>query len=220
MNTFKSWCVLCGKKLKKGDPVIRLGELQICHPDCYKEKLEKTYEEVGLFEQRSLREARSYLNAFKALANSESVSSSKSFYEAWGNQLFSFDLLSSVILFAEISGSLGFLQKIRLKRMLEKYRKTLMDIGASYLEDYGNIQIARKMKDLYPSFGEPTLEQLKEGEMEALDIIKRQINELCNNVETLYDDLKKISNKTVQRTREQITRKIRGIPKHIKKLDC
>jgi len=183
MNTFKN-CIFCGKKLKKSDSVIRLGELQICHPDCYKEKLEKNYEEVGLFEQRSLREARSYLNAFKALINSESVSSSKSFYEAWGNQLFSFDLLNSVILFAEISGSLGFLQKIRPKRILEKYRKTLMDIGTSYREDYGNMQIARKMKEMYPSSGEPTLEQLKEGEMEALETIKRQVNELCDNVET------------------------------------
>lgn len=220
MHNFLNLCIFCGKKLRKGDSIIKVSKFQLCHANCYRENRENTYDGIGNLEQGFLSKPRSNLNAFKDLVNSESTSDSKSFYGIWSNQLSNIIHFDFIIGIAELSGSLGFLQKIRLKRMLEKYRKTLNEVGTSYLEDYGNIKIKRQMRELYPSSGEPTIEQLKEGEKEALEIIKSQITELCSSIEAFYGDLRKLSDKTVQKEKEKIRHQIREIPKLVKILDC
>ena len=218
MSLLGYYCIICGKKLKKGDSVIKLSDFQVYHPDCYKKDREEAYENIGKLDQQFLGEVRSHLDAFKTLVESESISDSKSFYGIWGKQLFSIDLLGAVIAEAEMFGSLGFLKKIQLKRQLSKQRNTLIEIGTLYREDYGAIQIERHMKELFPSTGEPTLEQLKDEEKKALAILKEQNVELCNALETLYSDIKEVSKETAYKTREEMKRQIQQIPKRVESL--
>jgi len=205
----------CRRKLKKGDSIVKFSEFQLYHPECYKKDREEAYENIGKLDQRFLREVRLNLGAFKTLVDSESISNSKSFYEIWGKQLTNINLLSVVMADAEIFGGLGFIKKIRLKRRLNQQRNSLIEIGDFYREVYGSLQIERRMKELYPSSSEPTIEQLKERETESLEMLKEHINELCDNLEALSTDIKEVSRKTAQKTREEMRRQIKEMPKHV-----
>jgi len=74
------------------------------------------------------------------------------------------------------------------------------------------------MKELYPSSGEPTIEQLKDEESKALEMLKNQIFEVCSNLENLSEDAKKVSRKTALEIRKEMRRQIQEIPKHIETL--
>lgn len=218
MSFFGYQCFHCGKKLKKGDPVIRISKFLLYHPECYREKRREAYEDIIKLDQRSLGETRSHLDAFRDLVDSESIGESKLFYEIWGKQLMNFNNLSIVMSNAEMFGSLGFLEKIRLNRQLNQYRNTLFQIAEFYREVCGALKIKRRMKELYPSTGEPTLEQLKEEERKSLETLKGQIIELCDNLEKLYNDLKGISRKTAQKVWKEVRYQIQEIPKKIETL--
>ena len=218
MSVFGYYCMRCGRKLRKGDSVVKFSEFQLYHPECYKKDREEAYDNLGKLDQRFLKEVGLNLNAFRTLVDSESIGDSRSFYEVWGKQLTTIHLLGAVMADAEIFGSLGFIKKIRLKRRLSQQRNTLIEIGDFYREVYGALQIERRMKELYPSSSEPTTEQLKEEESRVLEMLKKQIMELCDNLESLFKDVKKVSRKTAQKTREEMKRQIQEIPKHIETL--
>ena len=107
-----SWILLfeMRKKLKKGDSVIKLNDFQVYHVDCYKKHMEAVYESVGKLSQQFLGEIRSYLDSFKALVHSESISDSKSFYKIWGKQILSTDLVDAIITEAERLKNISFLK--------------------------------------------------------------------------------------------------------------
>ena len=215
LSIFGYMCMRCGKKLKKGDEVIKISEFQLYHSVCYKRNREEAYENIGKSDQQFLREVSLNMDSFKTLVDSESISDSKSFYRIWGKQLSNIHLLSAVMADAEWFGSMGFIEKIRLKRRLNQQRNTLTEIGNFYREVYGALQIERHMKELYPSSGEPTLEKLKNEEMEALEMLRKQIFDVCNDLETLSRDVKKVSRKTALKIRERMKRQIQEIPKLI-----
>lgn len=218
MSFFEYRCFRCKGKLEKGNPVIRLSEFLLYHPECYKRNRKEAFEDIIKLDQRSLEETHSHLDAFKNLVDSDSISESEAFYEIWGKQLMNATRLSIVMSTAEMFGSMGFLEKIRLKRRLKQYRNTLFEIAAFYREVYDAFKIKRRMKELFPSTGEPTIEQLKEEERKALKELKSQIIELLDNAETLYNDAKDVSRKTAQRIRKEFKRQIREIPKQIETL--
>jgi len=195
---------------------VKIGKFFILyHPECYKKNREEAFEYIGKSDEQNLKEFKSNVGSFRSLLDSESISDSHSFFRTWGKQLSNVHLLSAVIGNAELFGSLGFFERMRLKRRLNQQRNAVIDVGNFYTEVYGTSQTERHMKELYPSSGEPTLEQLKNRESQALELLKEQISEVSNDLEALFNDAKKISRKTALKIKEEMKRQIREIPKHV-----
>lgn len=198
--------------MKRGDSVIKLSELRLYHPECYKKDREEACEGIGKLDQQFLREVCLNLGAFKTLVDSKSIGDNKSFYEIWGKQLTNLNLLDAVIGLAEFYGSLGFLKKIRLRRRVNQYRNVLMEIASSYREIYSALRIQRHMKELFPSTGKPTIEQLKEEEWRVLNEIKKQVIEWCDELETFHKDIERTSSRASEEVRKRIQQQIQEIP--------
>lgn len=203
------------KKLKKGDKVIEFGKFHIYHPECYRKDRESVLENIGKLDQQSLIDANRNIDDFRKVVNSPAVSDSWAFYQSWGKMLFTIDLLVYIIAEGERSGTIGFLQKFRLKKHLSECRNEIIQIGTSYREDYGTIRIALDMKKRFPSSGEPTMRQLQEEENNALNTLRKEIDGICNSMEIVRKKLIPISKKTAQKERAEIEEQIRKIPKQI-----
>jgi len=193
--------------------VIKLSEFQFYHVDCYKKDREEAYKNEGKLDQQYLRETSQNLDAFRHMVDSESISDSKSFHKMWGKQLNTVLHLESVMANAGISGTLGFLDKIRLGRQINRLRRTSMEIASLYRETYSALQIERSSKERFLSPADPTLDQLKEEERKLLNEIKEQINEWCNKTESVQKEMQRIAHRTSQKWKEEIRRQIQEIPK-------
>lgn len=133
-------------KLKKGDKVIKFHAFLMYHPECYRKERERVLENTGQLYEHFMDSARSYMDDFRSLIDSEKISDSNIFYHSWGKQLTSVSILNDIIANAERHGSIGFLQSIRMKRKTAKLQNALIALGTSYREDYGAIRIERSVK--------------------------------------------------------------------------
>lgn len=212
MRIFHAFCIRCDKELKKGDKVVKFGNFQMYHAECFKKDREEVLRNAGALCENHLSDAHQRIASFKKVVDSKAIAESEIFYEAWGKLSLVIDLFRCVLSDAEHFGLIGFLHKNGLRRKLSLSRDVIIGIGKSYLEDYGEIKVERTMKELYPSSNEPSLQDLREEESNALSRLKQQIEELNNSLEKMYAELKTLSYKIAQKEREEIEKQIRNIP--------
>ena len=204
MTIFKPNCTYCHKRLQKNDSTIAFGRSNIWHKNCYREHLEKNYQNVWLREITLLKKVKKSLNRVRnqiLSVNSRELDFSK----------FSKDFDINIISLKSITDTckgLNSIQKDGLVKSLEKHFKKMVKLLKSY-------------KQLLKQYSSPktelTLEQFKENNENVLETLRKQWIELADNLMDIHNSLKSSEKKTQSKIRKEIQKQIEEIPNRVKK---
>lgn len=204
MTIFKPNCTYCHKRLQKNDLTIVFGRANIWHKNCYREHLEKNYQNVWLREIRLLKKVKKSLNRVRS--KNLSVNSRELDLNKFSKD-FDINIISLKSIMDTCKG-LNSIQKNGIKKTLEKIFKNMTKLSTSYSEFLGQHAFSKT---------ELTLEQYKEKNKDALETLREKCIELTDNLMDVYNQLKSSENKTQSKIRKEIQKQIDEIPDKVKK---